>query len=70
MGTSNAPRPDPQIKAGMWSTIAAAVQSGWGSTVRLLLILVTLGAVVTGAAMASGDSELAGLVRTLVGGHP
>lgn len=70
MGTSKATRMGSQIKAGMWSTIADAVQSGWGSTARLLLILAVLGAIVTGVAMASGDSELVGLVRTLVGGHP
>lgn len=54
----------------MWSTIADAVQSGWGSTARLLVILVMLGAILTGAAMATGESELMGLVRTLLGGHP
>lgn len=70
MGTSKAPRPDTQIKAGMWSTIADAVQSGWGSTARLLVILVMLGAILTGAAMATGESELMGLVRTLLDGHP
>lgn len=70
MKTNKATRPDSQIKTGMWSTIADAVQSGWGSTARLLLILVMLGAIVTGAAMATGDSELVGLVRTFLGGHP
>lgn len=69
MGTSKAPRPDTQIKAGMWSTIADAVQSGWGSTARLLVILLMLGAMLTGAAMATGESELVGLVRTLLDGH-
>lgn len=69
MGTNKAPRSDRQVKVGMWSTIADAVQSGWGSTARLLIILVMLGAILTSAAMATGESELVGLVRTLFGGQ-
>ena len=31
--------PIPQPRNGMWSTVQAAVNGGWGTTFRLLLIL-------------------------------
>jgi hypothetical protein len=37
-------RPDDDLSArhGLWSTVQAAVAGGWGSTFRLVLILVIL----------------------------
>jgi hypothetical protein len=66
MGTKKAAHADRSAKIGMWSTIADAVQSGWGPTSRLLVVLVVLGTVVAGSAMVTGDSELATIIRTLL----
>lgn len=57
---------EPRSKAGMWSTVTAAVEGGWGSTVRLLTLLIPLGALVLGLAVATGESDLVGLLRALV----
>lgn len=61
-------------RAGMWSTITAAVQAGWGATVRLLTVLAVLGVlliVTTATATATataGDSDIVVMLRTLLAG--
>jgi hypothetical protein len=35
--------PGTELRAGLWSTVTAAVQGGWGQTVRLVIILAALG---------------------------
>lgn len=45
-------------QATMWSTFGAAVERGWGATVRLILILMVVGAILVSIIAASGGSEL------------
>lgn len=58
-----AARARPPSRPGMWSTIGDAVSSGWGATVRMVVILLTLGVMGIGAAMAME----AGALRSLIG---
>lgn len=52
-------------KAGMWSTIAAAIEAGWGPTARLLAVLAALGIVIIGFAIAAGDTGLGVIFHAL-----
>lgn len=47
-------------KVTMWATFGSAANNGWGSTVRLILIIVVLGTVLIGIIVASGGPELIG----------
>ena len=67
MGVKSAARDDSGRKVGMWSAIADAVQSGWGSTVRLLLVLLALGIVLTNIAQAARESGTGIAFRMLLG---
>lgn len=42
----------------MWTAIGTAVLDGWGSTLRLSLVLVIIGALVIAAIAASGGPEV------------
>jgi hypothetical protein len=53
-------------KAGMWSTIAAAVHAGWGATGRLLTVLAVLGVILIGVTAATGDSNIVVMFRALL----
>ena len=55
-------------QTGMWSTITAAVQAGWGPTGRLVSVLAVLGMVLIGVTAAAGDSAPAVLLRALLAG--
>lgn len=57
-------------KIGMWSTIADAVQAGWGATGRLLTIILLLGMIATTIAVATGGGDLVVAVRTWISGLP
>lgn len=50
----------------MWSAISGAVDGGWGSTVRILVILAVRGGVAIGIVLAVGTSPAASLLRTLL----
>lgn len=67
MATDRRP-PDYSRKAGMWSTITAAVQAGWGPTGRLLTVLAVLGALLIGVTVAAGDSDMVVILRALLTG--
>lgn len=60
--------PDLGRKTGMWATITAAVEAGWGATSRLLTVLVILGALVIGITYAAGDNVIVVMLRTLLVG--
>jgi len=51
-------------EVGMWPTISAAVQSGWGPTGRLLVILIALVAFIAVA----GDSSISFVLGALLTG--
>jgi len=55
-------------KAGMWSTITLAIQSGWAATARLLLIFLFLGVFFVIIAAGAGDNALTVVLRFLVAG--
>lgn len=61
--------PDAERRAGLWSTVTAAVQGGWGQTVRLILILVVLGGGFAVPAAAGGGGLMSVLRMALTGGH-
>lgn len=67
MGAKSAARDDSGRKVGMWSAIADAVQSGWGSTVRLLLVILALGIVLTNIALAASESSVGFAFRKVLG---
>lgn len=51
---------------GMWSTISASVQSGWGSTLRLLVVIGLRGTIPIGVAVLAGGGGLFSLLTALV----
>ena len=55
-------------RVGMWSTIAVAVQGGWGSTGRLLTIFAVLGALCIGVVNAVDGSDILVMLRSLLAG--
>lgn len=57
-------------KAGMWSAVTAAVQSGWGSTLRLLAVISLRGAFLIGVAVLASESGLFGVLRALLAKLP
>jgi hypothetical protein len=56
---------DAHRKDRMWATISASVQSGWGSTLRLLVVIALRGALPIVAVLAGGGG-LFGLLTALV----
>lgn len=53
----------PERKAGMWTTISSAVDGGWGSTVRLVVIFAMITVAVVSVALVTGDSTVISTVR-------
>lgn len=66
---TNRRTPEFSSKAGMWSTITAAVQAGWGPTGRLLTVLAVLGFLLIGVTVAAGDSDMVVVLRALLAGN-
>lgn len=66
MGIKKMNRSESVRRVGMWSTIADAVESGWGSVARLVVVLIALGTVGSGAAVATSNSGLVTILRTLL----
>ena len=60
---TNRRRPDCNPKPGIWSTVTAAVQAGWGPTGRLLTVLAVLGVLLIGVTAAAGDSDIMVMLR-------
>lgn len=53
-------------RVGLWSTIATAISGGWGTTARMIVILVVLGGIAIGVISALGDSPAGSTVRALL----
>lgn len=49
-------------KTTMWTAIASAVDSGWGSTIRLVIVLLVLGIVAVAVITASAGLEPGDLI--------
>ncbi|GAB2709223.1 hypothetical protein BKA24_002542 [Microbacterium marinum] len=55
-----------ETKAGMWSTITAAVEGGWGATGRLVVILAVVAAAIVAVILVSGGGAVMMGLRSLV----
>ena len=55
---------------GMWSTTNAAVESGWGPTLRLLSVLTVRGALLIGVAVVATESGVFDLINALLARLP
>lgn len=53
-------------RAGLWSTITTAISGGWGTTARMLVILVALGAIVIGVVLAIDERPADAVIRALI----
>lgn len=61
---SNRKKRKPEVRPGMWSTLGAIVQSGWGPTARLLSIITVAGIAFGGHL--SGAFDLLSMLRDLL----
>lgn len=52
-------------KIGMWAAISTAVQAGWRETLRLILVLGVMGAIVLGASALYGGAHLLSFLKAL-----
>lgn len=51
---------------GLWSTISTAISGGWGTTARMITILVTLGMIAISVILAVGDGPAGSAIRALL----
>lgn len=56
----------PRGRAGLWTTMSAAINGGWGATFRMLVLIVALGAIGIGFIVAVGDGPTDTIVRALL----
>lgn len=52
--------------AGLWSAITMAINGGWGTTLRMLILLTVLGAIAIGIIVAVGDGPVGPAIRALL----
>lgn len=55
-------------RAGLWSTVDGAVQSGWPATLRLVVILVSVALLAASARMLADGLDLNGVLRAITTG--
>jgi hypothetical protein len=65
--TTAKPSKQPTVnRAGLWSTITTAISGGWGTTARMIVILVVLGVIAIGVISALGDVPAGSMIRALL----
>lgn len=65
MGTRPS-RPPATSRTGLWSTVSSAINGGWGTTARMLVILLALGTIAIGLALAVGGGLGGMALRSLL----
>ncbi|REJ03932.1 hypothetical protein DY023_16585 [Microbacterium bovistercoris] len=67
MGAKAATNTDQGQKIGMWTAISEAVEGGWGSTSRLLVVFLLRGVIMLCIAVAVGHGDLPATIAKLFG---